>query len=120
MKSNSNELRRAQIITALYNWVTTFRETPIVKDTTNISSAKFDFYLDSTLTNPLSFTVFEMSDKGELIIDEPQRLIESKAAFFVFVNPKTGWITAVKNNTTNQKKLIRQEPVGNLRVRIIS
>lgn len=120
MKSEQSKLRREQIITALYNWVTTFRETPIVRDTTNISGAKFDFYIDSTAGNPLSFTVFEMSDKGDLIIDEPQRIIESKAAFFIFVNPDLGWISAVKNTTANQKKLIRQEAVGRLKVRIVS
>jgi len=119
MKSESNKLRREQIITALYNWVTTFRGTPVIRDTTNLSNTKFDFYLDSATVNPLSFTVFEMSDSGELIIDEPQRIIESKAAFFIFVNPKTGWISAVKNTTGNQKKLIRQEPVQNLKVKII-
>lgn len=115
MKNN----RRDNIITALYNWVLTFRGTPIVKDTTQLSNTKFDFYLDSSMVNPLSFTVFEMSDNGELIIDEPQRVIESKAAFFLFVNTKTGWISAIKNTTANQKKLIRQEKVQNLKVRII-
>lgn len=115
MKNN----RRDNIITSLYNWVTTAKGTPIVKDTTKLSNTKFDFYLDSSMVNPLSFTVFEMSDAGELIIDEPQRVIESKAAFFIFVNTKTGWISAIKNTTANQKKLIRQETVQNLKVKII-
>lgn len=119
MRNETGKYSREQIITALYNLVTTFRGTPVIKDTTNLSNTKFDFYLDSAVVNPLSFTVFELSDKGELVIDEPQRVIESKAAFFVFVNPKTGWISAVKNTTANQKKLIRQEPLGNLKVRII-
>lgn len=111
--------KRDNIITALYNWVLTNRGTPVVKDTTRLSNTKFDFYIDSSMVNPLSFTVFEMSDNGELIIDEPQRVIESKAVFFLFVNTKTGWISAIKNTTTNQKKLIRQENVQNLKVRII-
>ena len=114
-----NKHRRNQIITALYNWVTTEKGTPVIRDTTELRNTKFDFYLDSVLTNPLSFTVFEMSDNGELIIDEPQRIIESKAAFFIFVNTKTGWISAIKNTTENQKKLIRQETIQNLKVKII-
>ena len=111
--------RRDNLITTLYNWIITKRGTPVIKDTTRLSNTKFDFYVDSSMVNPLSFTVFEMSDSGELIIDEPQRVIESTAAFFVFVNPKTGWISAIKNTTANQKKLIRQENVQNLKVRII-
>ena len=111
--------KRDNIITALYNWVLTHRGTPVVKDTTRLSNTKFDFYIDSSMVNPLSFTVFEMSDSGELIIDEPQRILESKSAFFLFVNTKTGWISAIKNTTANQKKLIRQENVQNLKVRII-
>lgn len=119
MKSKQNKRRREQIITALYNWVCTFNGTPVVRDTTNLSNTKFDFYIDSSAVSPLSFTVFEMSDSGELIIDEPQRVVESTAAFFIFVNPKTGWISAVKNNTENQKRLIRQESIQNLKVKII-
>lgn len=114
MKNN-----RDKIITALYNWVVTAKGTPVVKDTTSIRNTKFDFYVDSAISNPLSFTVFEMSDSGELIIDEPQRVVESTAAFFVFVNTKTGWISAIKNTTENQKKLIRQEPIQNLKVKIV-
>ena len=115
MKNN----RRDNIITALYNWVLTKKGTPVVKDTTRLSNTKFDFYIDSSMVNPLSFTVFELSDNGELIIDEPQRIIESKAAFFIFVNTKTGWISAIKNTTENQKKLIRQENIQNLKIKII-
>ena len=111
--------RRDGLITALYNWILTAKGTPVVKDTTRLSNTKFDFYIDSSMSNPLSCTVFEMSDSGELIIDEPQRVVESTAAFFLFVNPKTGWISAIKNTTENQKKLIRQENVKNLKVRII-
>ncbi len=54
------------------------------------------------------FTVFELSDKGELIIDKQQRIIESQAAFFLFVNPKTGWIFSIKNTLENQKKLFNK------------
>ena len=111
--------KRDNIITALYNWILTEKGTPVIKDTTKLSNTKFDFYVDSSMVNPLSFSVFEMSDSGELIIDEPQRVVESKAAFFIFVNPKTGWISAIKNTTANQKKLIRKENVKNLKVRII-
>lgn len=117
MKNDNPQVDR--IITALYNWVTTKKGEPLIKDTTQISNIGQDFYIDSNITNSLSCTVFEMSDKGELVIDKPQRIIESKAAFFLFVNIKTGWISAIKNTTENQKKLIRREPIQNLKVKII-
>ena len=46
-------------------------------------------------------------------------LKKQRESGFIFVNPKTGWISAVKNNTENQKRLIRQENIQNLKVRII-
>ncbi len=108
-----------EIITALYKWVTTRKGTPIVRDTTALKNTRYDFYLDSAVVNPLSFTVFEMTDSGELIIDEPQRVVESEAAFYIFVNPKTGWVVAVKNTIENQKKLIQQKAFQNLKIKII-
>ena len=114
-----NNPRRDEIITALYKWFVTAKGTPVIKDTTALNNTKFDFYVDSAIVNPLSFTVFEMSDNGELVIDEPQRVVESSAAFFVFVNTKTGWISVIKNTTENQKKLIRKEPIQNLKVKIV-
>ena len=91
----------------------------ILKDTTRLNKIKFDAYIDSTISAPLSFTVFELSDKGELLIDNPQRLVESEAAFFIFVNPRHGWMFAVKNTLENQKKLIRQEQIQNYKIKIL-
>ena len=80
----------------------------------------FDAYIDSNLTTALSFTIFELSDKGELIIDKQQRELESHAAFIQFVNPKTGWIFAVKNTLENQKKLLTNQPIQNFKVKIVN
>ena len=93
----SQKNRIDDIITKLYQWCTTFKGQPIFKDTSRLKNTPFDCYLDSNLTTPLSFTIFELSDKGELIIDSQQRVLESQAAFFLFVNPKTGWIFSIKN-----------------------
>ncbi len=107
------------LITFLYQHVTSNKNSNLIKDTTRINSIKFDAYIDSSISSPLSFTIFELSDKGELVIDSTERVIDSQAAFFLFVNPKHGWIFAVKNTIQNQKKLIRKEPVQNYRVKII-
>ena len=107
------------IITQLYKWCTTYKEQSILKDTTRLKNTPFDCYVDSNITTPLSFTVFELSDKGELIIDRQQRILESKAAFFLFVNPKTGWIFSIKNTLSNQKKLLGQEPIQNFKIKVV-
>ncbi len=107
------------IITRLYHWCTTYKDQPVIKDTSRLKNTRFDCFVDSNLTTPLSFTVFELSDKGELIIDNQQRLLESQAAFFLFVNPKTGWIFSVKNTLSNQKKLLSGEPIQNFKIKII-
>ena len=99
------------IINHLWNWVTTVKDRELIKDTTRICTTKFDGYINSTISDPLSFTVFELSDKGELLIDNVTRLVESEAAFFLFVNTKAGWIVAVKNNPENLKRLVKGEPV---------
>lgn len=99
--------------------MTTNKEASVLKDTTRLSKVKFDAYVDSTISTPLSFTIFELSDKGELLIDNPQRLVESEAAFFLFVNPQHGWMFAVKNTLENQKKLIRQEQIQNYKIKIL-
>lgn len=106
------------LITALYKWCTTIKDKSVIKDTTNQYNIKFDAYIDSSISDPLSFTVFELSKDGELIIDGVSRLVESRAAFYLFVNPSTGWIFAVKNTTENQKKLIRKEPIQNFKIKI--
>ena len=107
------------IITALYRWITTYKNKEILRDTTKLNNFKFDAYVESSISSPLSFTVFELSEKGELLIDDTSRLIDSQAAFFLFVNPKSGWVFAVKNTLDNQKKLIRKEPIQNFKVKII-
>ncbi|MDD3236583.1 MAG: hypothetical protein PHV37_00620 [Candidatus Gastranaerophilales bacterium] len=111
-------MSKESIITALYHWVTTFKNKEIVKDMTKLRNVKFDAMVESSITEPLSFTVFELSDKGELLIDDTARLIGSEAAFFLFVNSKTGWIFAIKNTLENQKKLIRKEPIQNFKIKI--
>jgi len=107
------------IISHLWNWVRTHKDRDAIKDTTRISSVKYDGYVDSTCVDPLSFTVFELSDKGELVIDSATRLMESEAAFFLFINTRAGAIIAVKNTFENQKKLIKQESVQTMKVKII-
>lgn len=111
--------KQDHIITALYNWVTTYKDKELIRDTTNLQQVKFDAFVESSITSPLSFTLFELSEKGELLIDETSRIIESQAAFFLFVNTTTGWIFAIKNNLENQKKLIKQEPIQNFKIKII-
>lgn len=106
------------IITKLYRWCTTYKDQPLLKDMTKQRNTKFDAYIDSHVTSPLSFTLFELSEKGELQIDSRQRILESEAAFFLFVNPKTGWIFAVKNTLENQKKLLCGEAIQNFKIKI--
>ena len=108
------------IITWLYKQISSFKDKPMLKDTSRIFNVKFDAFVESTPSDPLSFTVFELSDKGELIIDNPARVIESNASFFLFVNTRNGWVFALKNNTENQKKLIKQEPVQNYKIKIVN
>lgn len=117
MKENNN--KTDEIITKLYRWCTTYKDQALLKDTTKLKNTKFDAFIDSNLTTPLSFTVFELSDKGELLIDSQQKVIESQAAFFLFVNPKTGWIFAIKNTLENQKKLLTNQPIQNFKVKIV-
>lgn len=117
---NTNEHNSLDsLITCLYNWCTTFKNQPLLKDTSKLRNTMFDAYVDSDITNPLSFTVFELSDKGELLIDKQQRVLESQAAFFLFVNPKTGWIFALKNTLENQKKLLTNQPIQNFKIKLV-
>lgn len=108
------------LITALYQWISTYDSKPVLKDTSKIYNVKYDCYIESSIRAPLSFTVFELSDKGELLIDNTQRLLESQAAFYVFVNPRTGWIFSIKNTLENQKKLIQQQPIQNFKIKIVT
>lgn len=114
-----NNPKTDEIISFLWNNITTYKDQELVRDTTNIYSAKYDGYIDSSATKSLSFTVFELSDKGEIIIDNPQKLLESQAAFYIFLNTKTGCVVAVKNTLENQKKLMKKEPLRGLKVKII-
>lgn len=107
------------IITKLYHWCTSYKDQSLIRDTSSLRNTKFDCFVDSNISSPLSFTVFELSDKGELLIDNQQRLLESQAAFFLFVNPKTGWVFAVKNTLDNQKKILKGEPIQNFKIKIL-
>jgi hypothetical protein len=109
----------SHVIDKLYQWVTSFKNNELVKDTTRIS-CKYDAWINSNMSDPLSFTIFEMSDKGELLIDNPSRLVDSQAAFFLFVNTESRWAVAIKNTTKNQAKLIRKEPIENFKVKIVN
>lgn len=106
-----------QIIDKLYQWVTNYRGRELIKDTTKIN-CKYDAFINSTMSDPLSFTIFEMTDRGELLIDDATRLVDSQAAFFLFVNTQNRWIVAVKNNDKNQAKLIRKEPIEHFKIKI--
>lgn len=119
LKVDMKQVAISNIVDHLWQWVTTFKGRDVVKDTTKLMSTKFDCYIDSTISSPLSFTVFELSDKGEVVIDDIKRVVESEAAFFLFVNTKTGWILAIKNDLQNQKKLIKGEAIQNIKVRVI-
>ena len=107
------------LITFLYRNFTTYKDASIIKDTTKLSKIKFDAYLDSTISSPMSFTIFELSDKGEILIDDVSRIVGSEAAFFLFINPTHGWIFAIKNTLENQKKLIKQEKIQNFKIKLL-
>jgi hypothetical protein len=106
------------IIDKLFQWVSNYRGRDVIKATTRIN-CKYDAFIDSTTTNPLSFTIFEMTDQGELVVDDVSRLAASEAAFFLFVNTESRWIVAVKNTPQNQGKLVRKENIDHFKVKII-
>ena len=108
----------SNIIDNLYQWVTNFKGREVIKDTTRIN-CKYDAFINSSASDPLSFTVFPMTSKGELVIDDATRLVESQAAFYLFVNTETKWVVAVRNTSKNQAKLIRKEPIEHFKVKII-
>lgn len=108
------------IIDRLWQWLATDRGRPAIKDTTRISSVKYDCYLDSSVSDPMSFSVFRLSDRGELLVDDVSRLVESKAAYFLFVNTDKQFVVMVKNTLENCKKLVHGEKVDNLKVRIVT
>ena len=108
----------SNIIDNLYQWVTNFQGRDVIKDTTRIN-CKYDAFINSSASDPLSFTVFAMTSEGELIIDDATRLVDSQAAFYLFVNTETNWVVAVRNTTNNQAKLIRKESIEHFKVKII-
>jgi hypothetical protein len=114
-----NDIKLQTLIDALWRWFSTKKDRPVVKDTSKISNVKFDCFFESSISDPLSFSIFGLSDKGELEIDDVQKLAESEAAYFLFLNPKTGWMVAVKNTQENLKKLIKKEPIQNLKIKVI-
>ena len=115
-----HEIKLSTIMDKLWNWLQTGRNRPAIKDTTGVTSVKYDFFLDSSVSDPLSFSIFELSDKGELLIDDVAKLTESKAAFFLFVNPEKQFVVAVKNNLENCKRLIQGGKVDNMKVKIVT
>ena len=117
MKENNN--KTDEIITKLYRWCTTYKDQDLLRDTSKLKNTKFDAFIDSNLTTPLSFTVFELSDKGGLLLDSQQQVIESQAAFFLVFNPKNGWIFAIKIKLETKKKLLTNQPIQNFKVKIV-
>jgi len=115
-----SNLKVQTLVDALWNWFSTKKDRPVVRDTSKIYKVKFDCFFDSTASDPLSFSLFSLSDKGELEIDDVQKLAESEAAYFLFLNPKTGWMVAIKNTQENLKKLIKKEPIQNMKIKVIN
>ena len=115
-----HEIKLSTIIDRLWKWAVTSRGNAALKDTTKILSIKFDFYLDSSMSDPMCFSVFELSDKGELLVDDVSRLMESKAGYFLFVNTEKNFIVAVRNTLENCKKLVQGESVENMKVKVVS
>lgn len=94
---------------------------PVVKDVTRIPTAKYDCYLQSTPTDSLAFSVFYLSNKGELLVDDVERLTASEASLLLFINPEQDWVVAVRNTVANKGKLVRGEPVDRqFKVKLIS
>ncbi|MDD3149698.1 MAG: hypothetical protein PHV68_02595 [Candidatus Gastranaerophilales bacterium] len=110
--------KKEEIINHLWNWFSTYKGKEDIKDTSNLRNTKFDCYIESKIPDPLSFSVFELSDKGEALIDNATEVMESEAAFFLFVNTKTGWMFAVKNTPENVKKMIKGEPIQQIKIKI--
>lgn len=115
-----SKIKVQMLVDTLWNWFSTKKDRPVVRDTSNIFKIKFDCFFESTASDPLSFSLFSLSDKGELEIDDVQKLAESEAAYFLFLNSRTGWMVAVKNTQENLKKLIKREPIQNMKIKIIN
>lgn len=114
------KIKLGTIIDNLWQWLVTDKNRPAIRDVTRVYSIKYDCYIDSSVSDPMSFTIFELSDKGELLIDDVGRLAESKAAYFLFVNTNKKFMVMVKNTLENCKKLTRGENVENMKVKIVT
>ncbi len=115
-----HEIKLSSIIDELWRWFSTNKGRPAIKDSTRVASVKYDCFLDSSVSAPLSFTIFELSDRGELLVDDVSRLLDSKAAYFLFVNTQKNFMVMVKNTLENCKKLTQGENVENMKVKIVS
>lgn len=107
------------ILDKLWQWLVTDKNRPAIRDTSKIYSVKYDCFLESSVSDAMSFTLFKLSDKGELLIDDVSRLIESKAVYFLFVNTDKKFMVMVKNTLENCKKLTNGEKVDNIKVRLV-
>ncbi len=114
-----HEIKLSTIIDNLWEWFSTDKGRPALRDTTKVSSIKYDCYIDSSVSNPMSFSVFELSDKGELLVDDVSKLVDSKAAYFLFVNIEKNFMVMVKNTLENCKKLTRGEKIENMKIKLI-
>ncbi len=115
-----HEIKLGTIIDNLWQWFTTNKGRPAIKDSTKVASIKYDCFLDSSVSDPLSFSVFELSDKGELLVDDMSKLADSKATYFLFVNTQKKFMVMVKNTLENCKRLTRGDNVENMKVKIIT
>ena len=116
---NMHEIKLDNIIDYLWQWIETDKNVSAIKDTTKVFSMKYDCYVESSVSNPLSLSIFELSDKGELLVDDVSKLIDSKAAYFLFVNTEKNFMVMVKNTLENCKKLTQGEKIDNLKIKII-
>ena len=115
-----HEIKLSSIIDTLWKWAMTGRDRPALRDTTKVVSVKYDCFLDSSVSDPLSLSIFELSDKGELLVDDVAKLTESKAVYFLFVNSEKKFIVMVRNTLENCKRLVRGEKVDNMKVKIVT
>ncbi len=115
-----HEIKLSSIIDELWQWFSTNKGRPAIKDSTKVTSVKYDCFIDSCVSDPLSFSIFELSNNGEMLVDDVSKLIESKATYFLFVNTEKKFMVMVKNTLENCKKLTQGEKVDNIKVKIIT
>ena len=115
-----HEIHLSTIMDNLWNWFQTNKGHAAMRDVTKIASVKYDCYVDSSTSDPMSYSIFELSDKGELLVDDVSKLIDSKAGYFLFVNMDKKFMVMVKNTLENCKRLTRGEKVDNMKVKIVT